>query len=317
MPGLKDRLTDAGYGLGWSVVCRLPESWAQGAFRFFADLAWRRRGPGVQMLEGNLRRVIGSQAPGGQLRALSRQVMRSYARYWLEAFRLPVMPAGRLVAGMHDTGHLRAAFECLAAGRGVVFALPHMGNYELTGAWVIAKGTGSITTVAERLKPESVYDRFVAFREGLGIEVLPASGGTSSSFAVLVQRLRADKLAALVCDRDVTGTGMEVEFFGENARMMGGPAALAVQTGAALMPVILWFEGDHWGVHVHEEIPVPAEGDSKQKTAAMMQDVARLFEAGIRAHPQDWHMLQRLRRRPRPRAAAACGWGLVSVGAEG
>ena len=317
MPGLKDRLTDAGYGLGWSVVCRLPESWAQGAFRFFADLAWRRRGPGVQMLEGNLRRVIGSQAPGGQLRALSRQVMRSYARYWLEAFRLPVMPAGRLVAGMHDTGHLRAAFECLAAGRGVVFALPHMGNYELTGAWVIAKGTGSITTVAERLKPESVYGRFVAFREGLGVEVLPASGGTSSSFAVLVQRLRADKLAALVCDRDVTGTGMEVEFFGEKARMMGGPAALAVQTGAVLMPVILWFEGDHWGVHVHEEIPVPAEGDSKQKTAAMMQDVARLFEAGIRAHPQDWHMLQRLRRRPRPRAAAACGWGLVSVGAEG
>jgi len=75
---------------------------------------------------------------------------------------------------------------------------------------------------------------------------------------------------------------MEVEFFGEKARMMGGPAALAVQTGAALMPVILWFEGDHWGVHVHEEIPVPAEGDSKQKTAAMMQQVARLFEAGIR-----------------------------------
>ncbi len=131
MPGLKDRLTDAGYGLGWSVVCRIPESWAQSAFRFFADLAWRRRGPAVQVLEGNLRRVIESQAPGGQLRGLSRQAMRSYARYWLEAFRLPVMPAGRLVAGMHDTGHLRAAFEYLAAGRGVIFALPHMGNYDL------------------------------------------------------------------------------------------------------------------------------------------------------------------------------------------
>ena len=111
---------------------------------------------------------------------------------------------------------------------------------------------------------------------------------------VLAQRLRAGKLVCLVCDRDVTGTGMEVEFFGEKARMMGGPAALAVQTGAALMPVILWFEGDHWGAHVHEQIPVPAEGDSKQKTAAMMQQVARLFEAGIRAHPQDWHMLQRV-----------------------
>ena len=294
MPRLRDRLTDAGYGLGWSVVCRLPESWAQRGFRFAAGLAWRRRGPGVQVLEGNLRRVIGSQAPGGELRALSRQAMRSYARYWLEAFRLPVMPAGRLIGGVRDTGHVRAAFEYLAAGRGVVFALPHMGNYDLAGAWVIAKGAGSVTTVAERVKPESVYGRFVAFREGLGVEVLPASGGTRSAFGVLAQRLRAGKLVCLVCDRDVTGTGMEVEFFGEKARMMGGPAALAVQTGAALMPVILWFEGDHWGVHVHEEIPVPAEGDSKQKTAAMMQQVARLFEAGIRAHPQDWHMLQRV-----------------------
>ena len=196
--------------------------WAQRGFRFAADRAWRRRGPGVQVLEGNLRRVIGSQAPGGELRALSRQAMRSYARYWLEAFRLPVMPAGRLIGGVHDTGHLRAAFEYLAAGRGVA------------GAWVIAKGAGSVTTVAERVKPESVYSRFVAFREGLGVEVLPASGGTSSAFGVLAQRLRAGKLVCLVCDRDVTGTGMEVEFFGEKARMMGGPAALAVQTGAAL-----------------------------------------------------------------------------------
>ena len=294
MPGLKDRLTDAGYGLGWSVVCRLPESWAQSAFRFSADLAWRRQGPRVRVLEGNLRRVIGSQAPGGQLRALSKEAMRSYARYWLEAFRLPVMPADRLVAGTHDTGHIRTALEYLAAGRGVVFALPHMGNYDLAAAWVIARGAGSITTVAERLKPESVYDRFVAFREGLGVEVLPASGGTSSSFAVLVQRLRAGKIAVLVCDLDVTGDGIEVDFFGEKARMMGGSAALAVQTGAALMPVILWFEGDDWGVHVHEEIPVPAEGDSEQKTAAMTQQAARLFEAGIRAHPQDWHMLQRV-----------------------
>lgn len=294
MPGLKDRLTDAGYGLGWSVVCRLPESWVQSAFRFFADLAWRRQGSGVQVLEGNLRRVIGVEASEGQLRALSRQAMRSYARYWLEAFRLPVMPVDRLVAGMRDTGHIKTAFGYLAAGRGVVFALPHMGNYDQAGAWIIAKGAGSITTVAERLKPESVYDRFVAFREGLGVEVLPASGGTSSAFGILAQRLRAGMLVCLVCDRDVTGGGIEVEFFGEKARMMGGPAALAVQTGAALMPVILWFEGDHWGVHIHEEIPVPAEGDRGQKAAVMMQEVARLFEAGVRAHPQDWHMLQKV-----------------------
>jgi phosphatidylinositol dimannoside acyltransferase len=294
MPGLKDRLTDAGYGLGWSVVCRLPESWARNAFRFCADLAWRRQGPRVRVLEANLRRVIGPEVPAGQLRALSRQAVRSYARYWLEAFRLRVMPADRLAGGMHDTGHIRTAFEYLAAGRGVILALPHMGNYDLAGAWLIAKGAGSVTVVAERLRPESVYDRFVAFREGIGMEVLPASGGTCSAFGILAQRLRAGKTVGLVCDRDVTGAGIEVEFFGEKARMMGGPAALAVQTGAALMPVILWFEGDQWGAHVHAEVPVPAGGDREQQAAAMMQEVARLFEAGIRAHPQDWHMLQRV-----------------------
>ena len=147
MPGLKDTLTDAGYGLGWSVVCRLPEWWAQSAFRLSADLAWRRQGRGVQVLEGNLRRVIGSQAPESQLRALSKEAMRSYARYWLEAFRLPVMPTGRLVAGMRDTGHSRAALDYLAAGRGVVFALPHMGNYDLAAAWIIAMGAGDRKSV--------------------------------------------------------------------------------------------------------------------------------------------------------------------------
>jgi phosphatidylinositol dimannoside acyltransferase len=294
MPGLKDRLTDAGYGLGWPVVCHLPESWAQHAFRLLADLAWRRQGPRVQVLEGNLRRVIGSQAPGGQLRGLSRQVMRSYARYWLEVFRLPVIPVDRLLGGMHVTGHIRTALGYLAAGRGVILALPHMGNYDLAGAWLIAAGAGSTTAVAERLRPESVYRQFVAFREGLGMQVLPASGGTSSAFGILAQRLRAGETVGLVCDRDVTGRGMEVEFFGETARMMGGAAALAVQTGAALMPVILWFEGNQWGAHVHEEIPVPAGDDGEQKAAAMMQEIAHLFEAGIRAHPQDWHMLQRV-----------------------
>jgi phosphatidylinositol dimannoside acyltransferase len=294
LPGLKDKLADAGYGLGWSVVCRLPESWMRGAFRFFADLAWRRQGPGVQVLEGNLRRATGSGVPDDQLRGLSRQVVRSYARYWLEAFRLPVMPTARLLAGVHVTGDVRTIFECPAAGRGVILALPHMGNYDLAAAWLIAKGTGSVTVVAERLKPESVYDRFVAFRESLGMEVLPTSGGISSAFGILSQRLKEGNTVGLVCDRDVTGRGIEVELFGEKARMMGGAAALAVQTGAALVPVILWFDGDGWGAHIHEEIPVPADGNGEQKAAAMMQEVARLFEAGIRAHPQDWHMLQRV-----------------------
>ena len=292
MPAVKDRLTSAGYRLGWSLASRLPESWARQCLRSAADVAWRRRGPRVLALEANLRRVIGGDRPDGQLRALSRQAMRSYARYWLEIFRLPVLPAERLAGGMHDEGHLKTALDHLAAGRGVVFALPHMGNYDQAAAWIIARGAGSVTAVAERLRPESVYQRFTAFREELGMEVLPASGGSANPFGVLAQRLRAGQIAVLVCDHDVTGGGIEVEFFGERARMTGGPAALAVHTGAALMPVTLWFEGDGWGAHVDDEIPVPAAGDRREKTVAMMQEVARAFEAGIRAHPQDWHMMQ-------------------------
>jgi KDO2-lipid IV(A) lauroyltransferase len=292
MPGLRDRLTVAGYGLGWSVICRLPEAWMARCFRLGADLAWRRRGPRVLMLEANLRRVIGTTAPEARLREVSRLGMRSYARYWLEAFRLPAMRAERLTGGPAPTGHFQDALGHLTAGRGVIFAVPHMGNYDQAGAWMAAQGAGTVTAVAERLEPEGLFDRFVAFRERLGMEVLPASGGSGNPFGILARRLRTGNIAVLVCDRDVTGGGIEVEFFGEKCRMMGGAAALAVHTGAALMPVILWFEGDRWGVHVAEEIRMPDQGSRRERTVAMMQDVAAAFEAGIRAHPQDWHMLQ-------------------------
>jgi KDO2-lipid IV(A) lauroyltransferase len=293
MPSLAERLTGVAYSLGWKLVCRIPESWAHALFIAAADIGWRRQGPGVQMLEGNLSRVTGPEVDGKQLRALSREAMRSYARYWLEVFRLPVIGRERILGDMHCTGEYDTARKHLAAGRGVIFALPHMGNWEHAGAWIVACGVDGLTTVAERLKPESVYDKFVAFRESLGMEVLPATGGVSR-FGVLAQRLRAGRLVCLLADRDVTGAGIEVEFFGERARMMGGSAALAVQTGAALMPVTLWYEDDGWGAHIHEEIPMPAEGTRQEQTAEMTQQLATIFEAAIRKHPQDWHMLQRV-----------------------
>ncbi len=291
MPGLKDRAVAVVYGLGWSLIWRLPEEWAAGAFRFFADLAWRRQGPKVRILEANLVRVLGPDVDGKQLRRVSRESMRSYARYWLEVFRLPTMPLQRLIDGMHTEGPFDTAFATLRAGRGVVFALPHMGNWDQAGAWMAAQGAGSVSTVAERLKPESLYEKFLALREGLGMEVLPASGG-ARPFGSLAQRLRAGSIVVLVADRDMTGSGQEVEFFGEQAKMMAGSAALAIQTGAALMPVVLWFTESGWGVRIGDEIPVPATGTRKEQRAAMMQEVARFFEDGIREHPADWHMLQ-------------------------
>src|SRR5215469_12663111 len=293
LSALKGRLTSASYAVAWWLVCRVPESWGRRVFAKAGEIAWRRQGPGVQVLEANLRRVIGPEPSGKELRALSRAAMDSYARYWFEVFRLPAMSTERIVGDMRCVDGEERLLATLASGRGAVLPLPHMGNWDHAGAWIIAVGAHGFTTVAERLKPESLARRFFAFREGLGFEVLPATGGVQR-FGILAQRLRAGGLVCLPADRDITGSGIEVDFFGEKAHMMGGAAALAVQTGAALMPVTLWFEGPHWGAHIHEEIPVPAEGTRREKVAAMTQQVARVFEAGIAEHPEDWHMLQRV-----------------------
>jgi KDO2-lipid IV(A) lauroyltransferase len=230
-----------------------------------------------------------------ELRALSRAVMRSYARYYLETFRLQIIPDERIRAGMHaNMENIDLTLEHMKNGRGVIYALPHMGDFEQAGRWVILIGAGSFTTVAERLKPDSVFQKFLAFRQSLGMEVLPTTGGPHP-FGVLAQRLRAGKLICIVADRDLSDTGVEVDFFGEKALMPAGPAALAIQTGAALMPVACSFVGEtEWAAHVYDEIPVPAEGDRKQKAAAMTQALAQVFEQAILEHPEDWHMLQRV-----------------------
>jgi lauroyl/myristoyl acyltransferase len=290
---MRDRITAGAYLLGWTIVCRVPRRWAERAFRLIADWLWWRHGRRVRQLEANLARVTGEETSVLDARELSRAGMRSYLRYWLEVFRLPVTPAEEILGMMRCTGEEQTAFAHMAAGRGVIFALPHMGNWEHAGAWIVLRGAGRFTTVAERLKPDSLYERFVKFREGLGMEVLPHTGG-ASRFGVLAQRLRAGGLVCLLCERDLTGGGIEVEFFGEPARMMGGAAALAVQTGAALMPVTLWYDGPYWGAHIHPEIPVPAGGSRREQTAAMTQQLARVFEEAIRQHPEDWHMLQKV-----------------------
>jgi lauroyl/myristoyl acyltransferase len=291
---LKDRLKSVGYTLGWAVVRRMPEAWARSVFMLVAEIVWRRQGKSVQQLEANLRRVIGPAATGAELRRVSRAGVRSYLRYWLEVFRLPVISQERILANMRSGDAEETAFGYLAAGRGVIFALPHMGNWDQAGAWIIARGADSFTTVMERLHPETIYEKFVAFRQSLGMEVLPLTGGRLNVFGVLAQRLRAGRLVCLTCDRDLTASGVEVRFFGERARMAAGPAALAVQTGAAMIPVTLWFDGDYWCADINQEIPVPPEGTRKEKVAAMTQEMARIFEAGIRAHPEDWHMMQKV-----------------------
>ncbi|MGW2644587.1 phosphatidylinositol mannoside acyltransferase [Streptomyces sp. NPDC001393] len=286
-----ERLTDALYGLGWSTVKKLPEPVAVRLGRTIADLTWKQRGKGVQRLESNYARVLPDAGPE-RLAELSRAGMRSYLRYWMESFRLPAWSQERVKSGF-DPKDIHFLTDGLAAGGGVILALPHMANYDLAGAWVTTKLETPFTTVAERLKPETLYDRFVAYREGLGMEVLPHSGG--SAFGTLARRLRDGGLVCLVADRDLSASGVEVDFFGEKTRMPAGPALLAQQTGALLLPVTLWYDDSPvMQGQVHPPVEVPESGTRAEKTSVMTQALADAFATGIADHPEDWHMLQRL-----------------------
>ncbi|MFI6936086.1 phosphatidylinositol mannoside acyltransferase [Streptomyces sp. NPDC050287] len=287
----QERVTDALYGLGWGVVKKLPEPVAVRLGRGIADLAWKRRGKGVRRLESNYARVVPGAGPE-RLAELSRAGMRSYLRYWMESFRLPAWSPDRIKGGFDpkDVHHLT---EGLAAGKGVILALPHMANWDLAGAWVTTALRTPFTTVAERLKPETLYDRFVAYREGLGMEVLPHSGGTA--FGTLARRLRDGGLVCLVAERDLSSSGVEVRFFGEATRIPAGPALLAQQTGALLLPVTLWYDDSPvMRGRVHPPVEVPESGTRAEKTSVMAQALADAFATGIADHPEDWHMLQRL-----------------------
>ena len=284
------RLSDRGYAAGWRLVRALPESTARTLFDRGADFATRKGGPA--QLRRNLARVVGV-APEAVPDELVRASMRSYARYGREAFRLPTMDhaglvkSGRIV--VEGLEHLEAA---LSRGRGVVFVLPHSGNWDMAGTWLV-QNYGTFTTVAERLQPESLFEQFVAYRESLGFEVFPLTGGQQPPFTALAERLRANKVVCLMGERDLTGRGVPVLFFGERTWMPAGAAKLAVDTGAALMPVHVWFtEDEHgregWVVRTRE--PLDVSGG----VAAATQALADCFAEGIAAHPADWHMLQPL-----------------------
>jgi KDO2-lipid IV(A) lauroyltransferase len=304
---VKEDLTYRAYATGWAVVRLLPERMAYGLFRLVADRSWRKRGKSVRRLEANLARVLGPEATEEQIRAVSKQGMRNYMRYYCDTFRLETWSRERVIETFEceNADMLR---DLVSSGRGVVLALPHMGNWDHAGAWAVTV-TDGFTTVAERLKPEKLFERFVRYRESIGMEVLPLTGG-SGTFGGLLRRLKSGGLVCLVAERDLTDSGVPVEFFGETTKLPAGPAALAVSTGAALCPVTLWYGEGKQYAKVWPELDVPAEGTKQQKIANLSQQLADVFAEGIAAHPADWHMLQRLwlvdldpSRVPRPKDA--------------
>jgi len=277
-------MTDWGYAAGWLTVRAMPEFAARNVFDAAALYASRSGGP--DQLRKNLARVIGVEpedVPGSLMRAS----LSSYARYWREAFRLPSMDHQALGRQLAETTtgveHVEAA---LAAGRGLVAALPHSGNWDMAGVWMV-QTYGKFTTVAERLKPESLFLRFVEYRASLGFEVIPLSGGEQPPFPLLSERLRDNKMVCLMAERDLSRSGVQVDFFGAPTRMPAGPAKLAISTGAALLPVHCWYDGDDCCTH----FGAPLDCSSGDVTV-VTQKLADVFARNIAQHPADWHMLQ-------------------------
>lgn len=301
------KLLDAGriFALAWHVVPRMPRWLARGVFDVAALGAHTVRIEGVRQLERNLTRLTGG-VRGRELRRLSRAGMRSYMRYYCEAFQLPAMTGEEIDARVRATGHERCA-ELVAAGETIVLALGHAGNWDLAGAWG-ARHIGTVVTVAERLEPEELFARFTEFRESLGMVIVPLDRG-GGAFRQLLRESRRPGIVPLLADRDLSSTGVDVQIGGDEIRVAPGPAALAMARGARLLPLMIHYERLHgarrraakspWGIHIEfmPEVPVPDDqaGHSDAERVATM--TRRWFTAYVQALsrvPQDWHMLQKV-----------------------
>lgn len=282
----------AGHRLGWAAVRRLPERAAYRLFDAVADVTVARGG--AARMRANYARVR-PELDEAALDALVREGMRSYLRYYCEAFRLPVLDRDAILSRVRVEGD-DAVRAVLDAGGSVVCFLGHLGNWDLAGAW----GTqflGPVTTVAERLEPEEVFREFLEFREGLGMTILPLTGGPEV-FPALREAARTPQVIPLLADRDLTRQGVTVDFCGLPARMAPGPAALALAERRPLFPVTIRHErrGRGWGIVIvfHPPVEVPATGATREKVVAMTQACADVLGEAVRRHTSDWHMLQRV-----------------------
>ena len=284
---MKDRISALAYFAGWRIVRSLPEKTAYKLFALISKVMFSRGGSSIERLRFNLSRVKPNLS-SVELDELVRKSLHSYLRYWCDTFRIQDWSRERI----QNTVTLRNGdllLDPMRDGRGVVIILPHSGNWDHAGAYFCSLGI-QLVTVAERLKPEALFLKFLEYRQSMGFEVL---GLDTRSFATLLNRAREKRLIALVADRDMSRSGIDVDFFGFPARMPPGPALLAIRTGIPLVAAHVSYTDT--GIHVDfNTVEVPSDGDESERISAVVQRSADLFARGIAEHPEDWHMLQRI-----------------------
>ncbi|GAB3301997.1 phosphatidylinositol mannoside acyltransferase [Epidermidibacterium keratini] len=273
------------------MIPRLPRPVASGLFDRAAAIAAARPGS-FDQLRRNLRVVVGDEMPEPELDDLVRRGVSSYLRYWREAFQLPSMDPQDVLRRTESPMWDAYVQPHLDSGRGVIVALTHSGNWDAAAVYVV-KGLGvPMATVAERLKPESLFRRFKRYRESLGMEVAALSGDDQPATALMQRYLREGNMVTLLGDRDLAGRGIPVTLCGRETTIPGGPALLAIQTGAALLPLGLSFTEIGWRLDWFPEVKIPTEGRLRERISIAQQQVADCYTEAFRAHPEDWHMLQ-------------------------
>lgn len=284
---MMQRITSWGYFAAWRLLRWLPENFVYRAAYRISDLLTKRNGVSVQRLRSNLARTQPAITPL-DLDLLVYRGMRSAIRYWCDTFRLPDWSLDRIQNTVTTTNEY-LLLDAMAAGKGAIITVPHVGNYDHAAAYFCGKGA-KLVTVAEHLKPEALFKKFMAYRAAFGMEALPLDGRVIPTLAL---RLKAGCVVALAADRDLSRSGINVNFFGGSARMPAGPAVLALKTQAPLLCAMVSYTD--LGIHIDfERVPMPTLGSENEKIAAIIQSSADLFAKGIAAHPQDWHMMQRI-----------------------
>lgn len=290
--GPRARATYLTYRSLGEVLARLPEPVAKGAAGVVAGslsaLPPLPSGASAMYLR-HLERVLGRPVHGLERRRWLRRAFQAYARYWLEGARISTTPPAVIEARMSVTEGWDDFRAAMAAGNGVILALPHVGSWEWGGAWLALQGY-PMTAVAELLEPPELYDWFVRERERMGLTILPLG---PSAGGALLRTLRDGGLVGLLCDRDVAGGGVEVEFFGERTTLPAGPATLALRTGAALMPAAVYSGPgpDHTGV-ILPAVDTSRQGPLREDVARVTRDMAEGLEQLIRRAPEQWHLFQ-------------------------
>ena len=284
MAGVRAALTTYAYRGAARAAQLVPEPLVPGLGRIAGRIGgWPQRA-NRRMSARHQQRVSGRTDPG-----TVDAVFENYGRYWLEIFRLPVeVRHGSVLPNFTIEGYEHVT-EALARGRGVILALPHLGGWEWAAAWMAAQGHHMLAVV-EPLEPPELLEWFVRQREAIGLEIVPIDPDVSRH---VLRALRDNRIVCLLSDRDLTGDGVEVGFFGERTTLPAGPATLALRTGAALLPVAVYFtEGrGHRGV-VLPQISTERVGRLREDVARITQSLADQFEVLIRAAPEQWHLLQ-------------------------